>query len=147
MEVLYSCLDIEIRFFKIISRRKIINDDETTNKAPNKVFNVGTSFQIKYPNIIANIRARYFSGVTKLTSENLYDCDNHKFAIPPRTPIDDSKIKSIKDGIIHCWYKEKKLNIKIENEKKKLINQTGSVEDNFRIAIATYESPKQKIIG
>jgi hypothetical protein len=35
----------------------------------------------------------------------------------------------------------------MENEKKKLINQAGSVEDNFLIAIATYDKPKQKIIG
>ena len=35
----------------------------------------------------------------------------------------------------------------IENEKKKLINHTGSVEDNFLIAIATYDNPKQNIIG
>ena len=125
----------------------MITEDNITKNAPEIVFNVGISSQIKYPNIIANTKAKYFNGLTKLTSENLYDCDNHKFAIPPRIPIDDSKIRSIKDGIIHFWYKEKKLNIKIENEKKKLINQTGSVEDNFRIAIATYESPKQKIIG
>ena len=124
-----------------------MNEDSITNKAPINVLIVGISSQIKYPNTIANTNAKYFNGLTKLTSENLYDCDSHKFAIPPRIPIDDSKIRSIKDGIIHFWYKEKKLNIKIENEKKKLINQTGSVEDNFRIAIATYESPKQKIIG
>ena len=34
-----------------------------------------------------------------------------------------------------------------ENEKKKLISQTGSVVDNFLIEIATYDKPKQKIIG
>ena len=34
----------------------------------------------------------------------------------------------------------------IEKEKKKLINQTGSVEDNFLIAIATYDNPRQKIM-
>ena len=32
-------------------------------------------------------------------------------------------------------------------EKNKPISQTGSVDDNCLIAIATYESPKQKIIG
>ena len=71
MKGFYSCLETDTRFFKIISRLKIINDDKITNAAPNKVFNVGISSQIKYPNIIANIKARYFNGVTKLTSENL----------------------------------------------------------------------------
>ena len=33
--------------------------------------------------------------------------------------------------------KDKKLRSIIENEKKKLINQAGSVDDNFLIAIAT----------
>ena len=42
-----------------------------TNKAPINVFSVGTSLQIKYPNIMAKTKARYFSGVTKLTSEYL----------------------------------------------------------------------------
>ena len=42
---------------------------------------------------------------------------------------------------------DKKLKSIIENEKKKLINHTGSVEDNFLIAIATYDNPKQNIIG
>ena len=114
-----------------------MNEDSITNKAPINVLIVGISSQIKYPNTIANTNAKYFNGLTKLTSENLYDCDNHKLAIPPRIPIDDNKIRSTNDGIIHFWYNEKKLNIKIENEKKKLINQTGSVEDNFLIAIAT----------
>ena len=44
-----------------------------TRKAPIKVFIVGISFHIKYPKIIANIKAKYFKGVTKLTSEYLYD--------------------------------------------------------------------------
>ena len=35
----------------------------------------------------------------------------------------------------------------IANEKKKLISQTGSVDDNCLIVIATYDKPKQKIIG
>jgi hypothetical protein len=35
----------------------------------------------------------------------------------------------------------------MENEKKKLISHTGSVVDNFLIEIATYDKPKQKIIG
>ena len=42
-----------------------------TNKAPNKVLEVGISFQIKYPNIMANTNPRYFKGETKLTSEYL----------------------------------------------------------------------------
>ena len=33
----------------------------------------------------------------------------------------------------------------IAKEKKKLINQTGSVDDNCLIVIATYDKPKQKI--
>ena len=46
-------------------------DEKITNKAPNKVLEVGISFQIKYPNITAKISARYFKGDTKLTSEYL----------------------------------------------------------------------------
>ena len=49
----------------------MIIDEIITNKAPNKVLEVGISFQMKYPNIIANTSARYFKGETKLTSENL----------------------------------------------------------------------------
>ena len=45
------------------------------------------------------------------------------------------------------WNKEKRPKIAIEKEKKKLISQTGSVVDNFLIAIATYDKPRQKIIG
>ena len=44
-----------------------------TKNAPAKVLTVGTSPQIKYPKIIANKRAKYFNGVTKETSEYLYD--------------------------------------------------------------------------
>ena len=94
-----------------------MNEDSITNKAPINVLIVGISSQIKYPNTIANTNAKYFKGLTKLTSENLYDCDNHKFAIPPRMPINESKIRSTKDGIIHRSYRERKLKIKIENEK------------------------------
>ncbi len=43
--------------------------------------------------------------------------------------------------------KDKKLKSIIEKEKKKLINQTGSVEDSFLIAMATYDNPRQNIIG
>ena len=67
----YSCLDTDKRFFKTISRLKIINEDKITSPAPNNVLDVGISSQIKYPKIIANIKARYFNGVTKLTSDNL----------------------------------------------------------------------------
>ena len=37
----------------------------------NNVLDVGISFQIKYPNIIAQTNPRYFKGETKLTSEYL----------------------------------------------------------------------------
>ena len=43
--------------------------------------------------------------------------------------------------------KDKKLKSIIEKEKKKLINQTGSVEESFLIAMATYDNPRQNIIG
>ena len=46
-------------------------DETITNKAPNNVLEVGISFQIKYPNIIAKTSPRYFKGETKLTSEYL----------------------------------------------------------------------------
>ena len=68
---LYSCLDTDKRFFNINSRLKIINEDKITSPAPINVLNVGTSSQIKKPKIIANTNARYFSGVTRLTSDNL----------------------------------------------------------------------------
>ena len=64
-----------------------------TKKAPVKVLIVGISPQIKYPNIIANTKARYFKGVTRETSEYLYDWLNHKFATPPKIPMNDNKIK------------------------------------------------------
>ena len=51
----------------------MISVETITNKAPINVLNVGTSFQIKYPNIIAKTKAKYLRGVTKETSENLYD--------------------------------------------------------------------------
>ena len=49
----------------------MIIDETITNKAPNNVLEVGISFQIKYPNIIAKTNPRYFKGETKLTSEYL----------------------------------------------------------------------------
>ena len=48
-----------------------MREDKITNKAPIKVLSVGISCHIKYPKIIAKTNARYFNGVTKLTSESL----------------------------------------------------------------------------
>ena len=64
-----------------------------TKKAPVNVLIVGISSQIKYPKIIANTRAKYFRGVTRETSEYLYDWLNHKFAAPPKIPINDNNTK------------------------------------------------------
>ena len=64
-----------------------------TKKAPNNVLIVGISPQIKYPKIIAKTKAKYFRGVTRETSEYLYDWLNHKLATPPKIPIKDSMIK------------------------------------------------------
>ena len=44
-----------------------------TKKAPTRVLIVGISSQIKYPKIIAKTNAKYFKGVTRETSEYLYD--------------------------------------------------------------------------
>ena len=71
--VFYSCRVIETCFFKIISLLKIIKEEIITNNAPIKVLNVGISPQMKNPNIIAKTSAKYFKGVTKDTSEYLYD--------------------------------------------------------------------------
>ena len=68
--------------------------DNITNIEPRSVLCVGISFQIKYPNIIAKTKLRYFNGVTKDTSEYLYDVLNHKLATPPNNPTKDSSIKS-----------------------------------------------------
>ena len=62
---------------------------------------VGISFHMKYPKIIANTKARYFSGVTKETSAYLYDWLSHKFATPPNIPTKDNNIKSLKSGATH----------------------------------------------
>ena len=67
--------------------------------------------------MIANTKAKYFRGVTKETSENLYDCDNHKFATPPKIPIIDKIKKSLKSGIIHPCGIVKKLKRVIDKEK------------------------------
>ena len=101
--VFYSCLGDDKLLFKNISLLNIIIEDKITSKDPINVLVVGISFQIKYPNIIANTKAKYFNGVTKLTSENLYDWDNHKLAKPPRIPTRDNKHRSIKLGNIQFW--------------------------------------------
>ena len=44
-----------------------------TKEAPANVLTVGISSQIKYPKIIAKTKAKYFKGVTRETSEYLYD--------------------------------------------------------------------------
>ena len=98
---------------------------------------VGISPQIKYPNIIAKTKARYFKGVTRETSEYLYDWLNHKFETPPKTPIKDNIIKWLRLGITHPDEMVKKLTKVIAREKKKEINQTGSVDDNCLSVMAT----------
>ena len=65
-----------------------------TKDAPSNVKIFGTSLQIKYPKIIAKTKLRYFNGVTKDTSEYLYDVLNHKLATPPNNPTKDNSIKS-----------------------------------------------------
>ena len=64
-----------------------------TKKAPATVLMVGISPQIKYPNIIAKTKAKYFKGVTRETSEYLYDWLNHKLETPPKIPTKDNIIK------------------------------------------------------
>ena len=88
-----------------------------TKKAPVKVFTEGTSFQIKYPKMIAKTKAKYFRGVTSETSEYLYDWLNHKFATPPNIPIKDNNIKSLKSGITQPCGSVKKLRRVIDSEK------------------------------
>ena len=58
-------------FFNKISLLKIIIDETITSEAPNNVFKLGISFQIKYPKNIPKINPKYFNGVTSETSENL----------------------------------------------------------------------------
>ena len=88
-----------------------------TKKAPINVLIVGTSPQIKYPKIIANTKAKYFNGVTRETSEYLYDWLSHKFATPPKMPIKESKTRWFKLGITQPCGIVKKLNKVIESEK------------------------------
>ena len=109
----------------------------TTSNAPNNVLIEGISSQIKYPKIIPNTNAKYFKGDTRETSDNLKDWLSHKFATPPNIPIIDSIIKSPKSGIIHPNGIVKTPARVIAAEKFNDISQTGSVEDNFLIAIAT----------
>ena len=44
---------------------------------------------MRYPNITAKTKAKYLRGVTKETSENLYDLINHKLAADPKIPFFD----------------------------------------------------------
>ena len=61
--------------------------------------------------------------------------------------IKDNKTKSFVSGIIQPNGMVKKLARVIAAEKFNDINHTGSVVDNCLIAIATYDKPKQKMIG
>ena len=62
-------------------------------------------------------------------------------------PTEDNKNKSLKLGTIHPNGIVIIPAMLINNEKFNDISQTGSVLDNCLIAIATYDKPKQKIIG
>tara|TARA_B110001452_G_C14879806_1_gene307586 strand:+ start:168 stop:515 length:348 start_codon:yes stop_codon:yes gene_type:complete len=115
----------------------MIKEETITNDAPNKVFVVGISSQIKYPKIIPKTSARYFNGDTRETSENLNDWLSHKFANPPKNPIMHSRSKSFIPGIIHPNGIVNKLAKVISAEKFKEISHTGSVVDSCLIAIAT----------
>jgi hypothetical protein len=57
----------------VIISTLIIFRREIYKKAPINVLIVGISSQIKYPKIIAKTKVRYFKGVTRDTSEYLYD--------------------------------------------------------------------------
>ena len=120
-----------------ISLLKIIIDEKITNKAPDKVLQVGISFQIKYPKKMANGNAKYLRGVTKDTSDNLYAWVNNKFATPPKIPIIESKKKSFTLGISQPSKIVKVLQTNILNEKQKPINQIGSVVDSCLNVIDT----------
>ena len=121
--------------------------EKITNAAPNKLLIVGTSSHIKYPKIIAKTKAKYLRGVTRETSEYLYDWLSHKFATPPKIPIMARIKKSLIVGITQPSGIENKLNNVIEIEKNNEISHTGSDVDSFLIVIATYDNPIQKIIG
>ena len=125
----------------------MINEEETTNNAPSKVFMVGISSQIKYPKIIPKTKAKYFNGDTKDTSDSLKDWLSHKFAKPPKNPIMHNKSRSFSSGITQPKGIVNKLANVIAAEKFKEISHTGSVVDSCLIAIATYDKPRQNIIG
>ena len=122
-------------------------DDIITSEAPINVLIVGISSQIKSPKDIANINPKYLRGVTRETSDNLYDWLNNKLAVPPNKPIVHNSKKSLKVGMIHPNGIDKTPTIVIAKEKKNEINQTGSVDESFLIVIATQDIPIQKIIG
>ena len=143
----YSCWETDSRFFKVISLLKIINEDTITNNAPINVLSEGISSQIKYPKIIAKTSPKYLRGVTRETSANLYDWLNHKLATPPKIPIIESKNRSLRLGKTHPKGMVNKLANVIVIEKNNDISQIGSVFESCLIAIATYDNPKQKIIG
>ena len=88
-----------------------------TNVDPINVVYVGISPQIRYPNKIAKTNAKYFKGVTKETSDNLYDWVSHKFPKPPIIPNKDNKNKSFIDGNSHPCGIVTKLTIIIDKEK------------------------------
>ena len=115
----------------------MINVEKITNAAPNKLLIVGTSSQIKYPKIIAKTKAKYFRGVTRETSEYLYDWLSHKLATPPKIPIMARIKKSLIVGITQPRGIESKLNNVIDIEKNNEISHTGSVVESFLIVIAT----------
>ena len=135
--VFYSCLAAVGFFLSMISLLKIIIEEVITKAAPIRVLLDGISCHIKYPNPIANTKAKYFNGVTKDTSENLYDWLSHKFATPPKKPIIDNKIRSIKLGINQPKGMVNIPAIVMTAEKNKEISHTGSVDDNCLILIAT----------
>ena len=43
---------------------------------------------------MANNKAKYFNGVTRETSEYLYDWPSHRLATPPKIPTKDKNIKN-----------------------------------------------------
>ena len=49
---------------------------------------------MKYPNITAKTKAKYFKCVTSETSENLYDWLSQRLAAPPNIPIKDNYTSS-----------------------------------------------------
>ena len=80
---------------------------------------VGISSQIRYPKIIAKTNAKYLSGVTRETSEYLYDWLNHKFATPPKIPIKDNKTRWLRLGITQPCAMVVKFSKVIDNENKR----------------------------